>query len=100
MDLTLNSNDGQRSCSESDNNCLNSTSKFPESDKPVSPSHISKVDLNKFNSYPDVSNVPVINSLANDDLYVESPIGQGMGTRLSARNTDCRLVETGTYVKR
>ena len=93
MDSSQSSFDRRRSCSESDNNCLNSTSKSPESDIPSSLGLISKVDLNRFNSYPIISSVPISTSVNNDDLYVESPMGQGMGTKLSARKADTEKQE-------
>ena len=93
MDSSQSSFDRRRSCSESYNNCLNSTSKSPESDIPSSLGLISKVDLNRFNSYPIISSVPISKSVNKDDLYVESPMGQGMGTKLSARKADTEKQE-------
>ena len=79
--------------SESDHNQLNSTSQSPEYNILYSLGFITKVDLNRFNSYPDISNVPVTGNSVNDDVYFVSPLEQSMGTRLSARKADAEKQE-------
>ena len=88
MDLPRSRMDRKQSCSESDSNRLNSTLHSHIFYIPASHGLISEVDLNRFNSYPNIAWVPETNITSNDDAYVKSPMGQGIGTRLSARKAD------------
>ena len=86
MDPTFSSFDRRQLCSESDSNHQHSTSRGPDVDLPNSPGLISEVDLSRF--YPFIYNRDIINYTNTEDGYMESPLEQGTGTRLSVGLTD------------